>query len=119
MLTPNAQQDAKAATTRSPEEIQALRRAYYERIGQKNMAPLWEVLRDLVPAEPVTPFVPALWRFDDFKPLVFEGGGLITAKEANLCCRVKSRRRIAIRPARSASSSTARAPTPRSTGKRP
>jgi gentisate 1,2-dioxygenase len=82
MLIPNAQQDAKAAGARSPEEIQALRRAYYERIGQKNMTPLWEVLRDLVPTEPVTPFVPALWRFEDFKPLVFEGGGLITAKEA-------------------------------------
>jgi gentisate 1,2-dioxygenase len=71
-----------AMAGRSPEEIQALRRAYYERIGRKNMAPLWEVLRDLVPNEPATPFVPALWRFNDFKPMVFEGGELITAKEA-------------------------------------
>jgi gentisate 1,2-dioxygenase len=83
MATSTAQVDAKAAAgSRSPEEIQTLRRAYYERIGRKNMAPLWEVLRDLVPNEPATPFVPALWRFNDFKPLVFEGGGLITAKEA-------------------------------------
>src|SRR5215208_5248614 len=71
-----------ATAGRSPEEITALRRAYYERIGQKNMAPLWEVLRELVPNEPATPFVPALWRFRDFKPMVFEGGELITAKEA-------------------------------------
>src|SRR5262245_8010593 len=73
---------ATSTATRSPEETTALRRAYYERIGAKNMAPLWEVLRDIVPKEPMTPFVPALWRFDDFKPMVFEGGGLITAKEA-------------------------------------
>ena len=68
--------------TRSSEEIQALRRAYYERLGQKNLAPLWEVLRAIVPKEPSTPFLPALWRSDDFKPMVFEGGELITAKEA-------------------------------------
>src|SRR3954466_7005867 len=67
---------------RSPDQVQTLRRAYYERIGQKNMAPLWEVLRELVPNEPATPFLPALWRFNDFKPMVFEGGELITAKEA-------------------------------------
>ena len=67
---------------RSPEEIRALRGAYYERIGRKHMAPLWEVMRDLVPNEPATPFLPALWRFDDYKPMVFEGGQLITAKEA-------------------------------------
>jgi gentisate 1,2-dioxygenase len=67
---------------RSPEEIRALRQAYYERLGRKNMTPLWEVLRALVPDEPVTAFVPALWRYEDFKPMVFEGGELITAKEA-------------------------------------
>lgn len=63
-------------------DIQALRRAYYDRLSQKDMAPLWEVLRDLVPAEPVTPYVPAVWHFDDFKPIVLEAGVLITAKEA-------------------------------------
>lgn len=76
--------DAAGASglSRSSEETQALRGAYYERIGRKHMAPLWEVMRELVPNEPATPFVPALWRFDDFKPMVFEGGELITAKEA-------------------------------------
>jgi gentisate 1,2-dioxygenase len=83
MVTSTATKDLPAASgSRSPEEIQALRSAYYERIGKKNMAPLWEVMKNLVPNEPVTPFVPALWRFNDFKPMVFEGGELITAKEA-------------------------------------
>lgn len=83
MVTSTATKDLPAASgSRSPEEIQALRSAYYERIGKKNMAPLWEVMKNLVPNEPVTPFMPALWRFNDFKPMVFEGGELITAKEA-------------------------------------
>jgi gentisate 1,2-dioxygenase len=63
-------------------DIQALRHAYYERIAKKDMAPLWEVMKTLVPKEPATAFVPAIWRFNDFKPMVFEGGDLITAQEA-------------------------------------
>ncbi len=55
------------ASTGSKGDVQALRRAYYDRLSQKDMAPLWEVLRDLVPAEPVTPYIPAIWRFDDFR----------------------------------------------------
>ena len=50
------------------------RAAYYERIGKKNLAPLWEVLKGLVPPEPKTPCVPAFWRFDDVKKLVLEAG---------------------------------------------
>ena len=58
------------------------RAAYYDRIGKKNLAPLWEVLKGLVPPEPKTPCVPALWRFSDVKKMVIEAGQLITAKEA-------------------------------------
>jgi gentisate 1,2-dioxygenase len=32
------------------------RAAYYERIGKDNLAPLWEVLKGLVPPEPRTPW---------------------------------------------------------------
>src|SRR5207237_3020665 len=46
------------------------------------MAPLWEVLRNLVPREPATRCVPAIWHFDDVRPLLAEAGELITAKEA-------------------------------------
>src|SRR6266508_3073617 len=62
--------------------VEAARRAYYDRISAYDMAPLWEVLRDLVPREPATQCVPAIWRFADARPLVAEAGELITAKEA-------------------------------------
>jgi hypothetical protein len=34
------------------------RAAYYDRIGKKNLALLWEVLEGLMPSEPKTPCVP-------------------------------------------------------------
>jgi gentisate 1,2-dioxygenase len=58
------------------------RAAYYDKIGKKNLAPLWEVLKGLVPPEPKTPCVTALWRFAEVKKMVLEAGSLITAKEA-------------------------------------
>lgn len=58
------------------------RQVYYDRISQHGMAPLWEVLKQLVPREPVTSCLPAIWRFKDVKPYVDEAGRLITAKEA-------------------------------------
>src|ERR1700674_175250 len=58
------------------------RAAYYDKIGKKNMAPLWEVLKGLVPKEPATPCAAALWRFNDAKALVLEAGSVISAEEA-------------------------------------
>jgi gentisate 1,2-dioxygenase len=58
------------------------RAAYYSRIGKENLAPLWEVLKGLVPPEPRTPCVPAHWRFNDVRKMLLEAGELITAKEA-------------------------------------
>lgn len=62
--------------------LQAARQSYYDKISTFHMAPLWERLKDLVPREPVTKCVPALWRFDEAKALILEAGDLITAKEA-------------------------------------
>src|SRR5947199_846815 len=58
------------------------RRAYYERIGQHSMTPLWEVLGALVPPQPRPPIVPALWRYADVREHVLEAGRLISAEEA-------------------------------------
>jgi gentisate 1,2-dioxygenase len=55
---------------------------YYGRLSQANMSPLWEVLRNLVTPEPVTPVKPAHWRYVDVRPLLFEAGKLISAEEA-------------------------------------
>jgi gentisate 1,2-dioxygenase len=58
------------------------RSAYYERIQKLNLFPLWEQLHNLVPREPASPCVPALWRYADVKPLLMESAGLISAEEA-------------------------------------
>jgi gentisate 1,2-dioxygenase len=73
------------ATAKTPDprhNVQGARQAYYDKISKHDMAPLWEKLKDLVPKEPVTKVVPAMWRFKDVKGLVMEAGELITAKEA-------------------------------------
>ncbi|WP_137919818.1 gentisate 1,2-dioxygenase [Hydrogenophaga sp. 2FB] len=58
------------------------REAYYARIGQHSMTPLWEVLGALVPPQPRSPIEPALWRYADLRQHVMEAGRLITAEEA-------------------------------------
>lgn len=60
----------------------AERRAYYERIRPLHLTPLWESLHALVPREPQTPCVPALWRYGEIRPLLMESAALITAEEA-------------------------------------
>jgi gentisate 1,2-dioxygenase len=66
-----------AETRTSPE-----RQAYYERIRGLSLAPLWEVMRGLVPESPRGPCVPAIWRYDEVRPHLMEAGRLITAREA-------------------------------------
>jgi gentisate 1,2-dioxygenase len=58
------------------------RRAFYARIGEKNLTPLWLSLAELVTPEPRSACRPASWRFADIRAAMMEAGGLITAKEA-------------------------------------
>jgi gentisate 1,2-dioxygenase len=58
------------------------RKAFYARIGEHAMTPLWEVLHDLVPPQPTTPCVPALWKYGEVRPFLMEAGRLISAREA-------------------------------------
>jgi len=62
--------------------IGSARQELYRRMDKQNLAPLWEVLHDLIPAEPVTPCKPALWKYREARPYLMEAGKLITAKEA-------------------------------------
>jgi gentisate 1,2-dioxygenase len=78
-----------AVATASPQtkpdakhNVQAARTAYYDKISKFHMAPLWEVLRDLVTPEPKTHCVPALWKFSDVKRLMLEAGDVISTEEA-------------------------------------
>src|SRR5215472_3231903 len=63
-------------------EVTAERREFYERLEKSSAAPLWEVLADIVRTEPRTACQPALWRYDEIRPLILESGKIITAKEA-------------------------------------
>ncbi len=65
------------AATRTPE-----REAFYERIADANLAPLWERLHGLVTAQPVTPCLPAIWHYRDVRPHLMQAGALISAEEA-------------------------------------
>jgi gentisate 1,2-dioxygenase len=58
------------------------RHDYYQRIGAKGLAPLWEVLHALVPREPATRAAPAHWRYTDIRDDVLESGQVISAEEA-------------------------------------
>jgi gentisate 1,2-dioxygenase len=62
--------------------IGSARQELYRRMDKSNLAPLWEVLHNLIPNEPSTPCKPALWKYRDARPYLMEAGKLITAKEA-------------------------------------
>lgn len=61
---------------------QAQRQDYYDRIGVDSMAPLWEVLGALVPAQPRSPARPHHWKYAELRGRVMEAGALISAAEA-------------------------------------
>lgn len=61
---------------------QAGREQYYEELRPLNLAPLWSVLKGLVPHEPVPSAKPYKWAWDDVYPQLLRAGGLITAEEA-------------------------------------
>ena len=58
------------------------RAEFYGRMDKDNLAPLWEVLHDLVPPRPQTPCAPALWKYGEIRPYILESGKVITAREA-------------------------------------
>ena len=55
---------------------------FYARLDQKNAAPLWESLAQLVTPEPVTPTKPAHWSYRELRPMLMEAGSLISAEQA-------------------------------------
>src|SRR5215469_1145722 len=100
------------------------REAYYRKIAHNNLAPLWEVIHDLVLKEPRSPALPVMWRYDEVRPYVMEAGSVISAKEAERRVLVlenpglRGQTRITTASPPCASSSKARAPTPPSTARR-
>lgn len=63
-------------------DVGGARKDLYRRMDRLNLAPLWEVLHDLIPAVPTTQCRPALWKYDEIRPYIMEAGDVITAREA-------------------------------------
>lgn len=60
----------------------AQRQEFYGRLATRNLAPLWEVLRGLLPSEPRSKAAPHRWVWRELRPLLLESGHLLTAQEA-------------------------------------
>lgn len=61
---------------------QAKRQEFYDRLKPHDLAPLWEVMKGLLPPEPKSKAVAHRWRYQDIRPLLIESGHLLTAEEA-------------------------------------
>jgi gentisate 1,2-dioxygenase len=66
----------------APHPAQQMRQQLYRDMSPLNLTPLWEVLHALVPPQPATPCVPALWRYEDVRPFLMRAGDAISAEEA-------------------------------------
>lgn len=60
----------------------AHREEFYGRLAERQLAPLWEVIRKLLGREPTTEALPHVWHYDSVRPLLLEAGKLISAEEA-------------------------------------
>ena len=81
--------------------VASARQDYYQRIGEHNLAPLWEVLHSIVRKEPKPDSVPAIWHYDEIRDDIMESGALITADEAErrvLAANAPDFATIALRP---------------------
>lgn len=66
----------------APLNTTALREQLYKDMSPLNLTPLWEVLHALVPPQPASPCVPALWKYEQVRPFLIRSGEAITAEEA-------------------------------------
>ena len=62
--------------------MNSIRDQLYRDMDPLHLTPLWEVLHALVPPQPKTPCVPALWKYDEVRPFLMRAGEVITAEEA-------------------------------------
>ncbi|MBL0419392.1 gentisate 1,2-dioxygenase [Ramlibacter sp. AW1] len=58
------------------------REQLYRDMDPHNLKPLWEVLHALVPPQPASPCVPALWTYERVRPFLKRAGEVISAEEA-------------------------------------
>jgi len=58
------------------------RSEFYGRIREESLAPLWEVLKGLVPPEPRPTPLAHIWHYETLRPYLLEAAKLVTAEEA-------------------------------------
>ena len=58
------------------------REDFYRRAGGQNLAPLWTQLARMVTEEPVTPVMPAIWKYSEVRPYLMEACNIISTAEA-------------------------------------
>jgi gentisate 1,2-dioxygenase len=58
------------------------RQDFYERIDKLSLAPIWKVLKGLIPGEPVPMMAPHVWDFAHVSRYLIESGSLVSAAEA-------------------------------------
>ena len=63
-------------------DVAATRHEFYERMKDQSLAPLWEVMKGLVPPAPRPSPQAHLWQYDAVRPFLMEAGRLLTAEEA-------------------------------------
>lgn len=56
---------------------------YYDRVAARHVLPLWVDTAQYVPKEPEPPYDPALWKYEDIRPLLVEAGDVVTPEEAS------------------------------------
>lgn len=66
----------------APHPTRLAREQLYRDMSPYHLTPLWEVLHALVPPQPTTPCVPALWKYEEVRPFLMRSGEAITAEEA-------------------------------------
>ena len=66
----------------APHPMAKTRQQLYTDMAPLNLTPLWEVLHSLVPQQPDSPCVPALWKYQEVRPFLMRAGDAITAEEA-------------------------------------
>lgn len=71
-----------AGLQRSATQPENAKEDFYARLRPESLAPLWEVLRGLVPHEPKSKATAHAWNYDRVRTLLLEAGDLLTAEEA-------------------------------------
>ena len=60
----------------APHPTPMQRQQLYSDMAPLNLTPLWEVLHALVPQQPASPCVAALWKYQEVRPFLMRAGGL-------------------------------------------